>query len=140
MHVLVTYKNEEDQMTKMKVLEWQQHFSHCKSLAIIPAAQGQLTPQSQVRAGKNSSKLLWLSSIPARMKKIKSKMKALESGHNCEHRFSDANGQLTPCSQHFSHYKSMGIFPEVQGKLNPQTLVRAEFRPHPRFYSCPCNL
>ena len=33
----------------MKVLEWQ-HFSHCKSMMIIPDAQGQLTPgpQSQV--------------------------------------------------------------------------------------------
>ena len=40
-----------------------------------------------------------MSSIPARMKKIQLKMKALE------------------CSQDFSHYKSMGIFPDAQGQL-----------------------
>ena len=47
-----------------------------------------------------------MSSIPARMKKIQLKMKALE------------------CSQDFSHYKSMGIFPDAQGQLTPQSLVR----------------
>ena len=46
MHVLVTYKNEVQ--IKMKVLEWQQHFSHCKSMVIFPDAQGQLTPQYQL--------------------------------------------------------------------------------------------
>ena len=40
--------------SKMKVLEWQQHFSHCKSLVIIPDAQQQPTPDSQVRAERNS--------------------------------------------------------------------------------------
>ena len=39
---------------------------------------------------------LWLSLLPARMNKIQSKMKALES------------------SQHFSHYKSMENFSDVQ--------------------------
>ena len=29
------------------------------------------------------------------------------------------------CSQHFSHYKSMGIFPDAQGQLTPQSLVRS---------------
>ena len=48
-----------------------------------------------------------MSSIPARMKKIQLKMKALE------------------CSQDFSHYKSMGIFPDAQGQLTPQPLVRS---------------
>ena len=47
-----------------------------------------------------------MSSIPARMKKIQLKMKALE------------------CSQDFSHYKSMGIFPDAHGQLTPQSLVR----------------
>ena len=80
----------------MKVLEWQQHLSHCKSMLIIPDAQWQLTPQSKVRAGRQfiSFKLLWLSSLPARMKKTQSKMKRY-GGHNFEHRFSDAKGQLT---------------------------------------------
>ena len=48
-----------------------------------------------------------MSSIPARMKKIQLRMKALE------------------CSQDFSHYKSMGIFPDAQGQLTPQSLVRS---------------
>ena len=46
-------------------------------------------------------------SLPARMRLIKSKMKELE------------------CSQDFSHYKSMGIFPDAQGQLTPQSLVRS---------------
>ena len=43
-------------------------------------AQGQLTLQSTVRSGKisNSSKTVWLSSLPAKMKKIRSKIEALE--------------------------------------------------------------
>ena len=27
-------------------------------------------------------------------------------------------------SQHFSHYKSMGIFPDAQGQLTPKSLVQ----------------
>ena len=45
--------------------------------------------------------------LPASMKKIRSKMKELE------------------CSQDFSHYKSMGIFPDAQGQLTQQSLVRS---------------
>ena len=42
--------------------------------------QGQLTPQSMVKSGRNSnsSKLLWVSSLPVIMKKIRSKVKKLE--------------------------------------------------------------
>ena len=42
--------------------------------------QGQLTPQSRVESGSNSnsSKMLWLSLLLPRMKKIRSKLKALE--------------------------------------------------------------
>ena len=46
-------------------------------------------------------------SLPARIKNIKLKMKALE------------------CSQDFSHYKPMGIFPDIQGQLTPQSMVRS---------------
>ena len=62
-------------------------------------AQGQITLESVVVSGRNlnSSKLLCMSSLPARMRMIKSKMKELE------------------CSQDFYHYKSMGIFPDAQG-------------------------
>ena len=61
----------------------------------------------QICRNLNSSKLSCMSSIPARMKKIQLKMKALE------------------CSQDFSHYKCMGIFPDAQGQLTPQSLVRS---------------
>ena len=69
-------------------------------------AQGQITLELVVVSGRNlnSSKLLCKFSLPARMKMIDSKMKELE------------------CSQDFSHYKSMGIFPDAQGQLTPQSL------------------
>ena len=78
--------------SKMKELECSQDFSHYKSIGIFPDAQGQLTPQSLVRSRRisNSSKKLWMFSLPARMKEIRSKMKAIE------------------CSQHFPHYNPMG--------------------------------
>ena len=82
MYVLVTYRDEENQM-KMKVLEWSQHsnsfkllwkawlptneedpfkmkglewsqqISHCKSVQIFYDAQGKLTPQSKVGSTLN---------------------------------------------------------------------------------------
>ena len=78
--------------SKMKELECSQDFSHYKSKEIFPDAQGQLTPQSLVRSGRisNSSEMLWMFSLPASIKKIRSKMKALE------------------WTQHFPHYKPMG--------------------------------
>ena len=75
----------------------------------ISVAQGQLTLQSVMGScrNSNSSKLSCMSSLPARMKKIQLKMKALE------------------CSQDFSDYKSMGIFPDAQGQLTLQSMVRS---------------
>ena len=66
--------------SKMKTLEWPKHFSHCKAMGIFSVAQGQLTPQSMVESGRisNSCDTLWLSSLPAKMKKIQSKMMVLE--------------------------------------------------------------
>ena len=66
--------------SKMKELECSQDFSHYKSMGIFSEAQGQLTPQSLVRSGRisNSSEMLWMFSLPASMKKIRSKIKALE--------------------------------------------------------------
>ena len=66
--------------SKMKELECSQDFSHYKSMGIFTDAQGQLTPQSLVRSGgiSNSCEMLWMSLLPASMKKIRSKMKALE--------------------------------------------------------------
>ena len=71
--------------------------------------QGQITLVLVSVSGRNlnSSKLSCMSSLPARMKTIDSKMKELE------------------CSQDFSHYKSVGIFPDAQGQLTPQSLVRS---------------
>ena len=71
---------------------WWHRFPHYKSMGIFPDAQGQLTPQSLVRSGRilNSSEMLWMFSLPASMKKIRSKMKALE------------------WTQHFPHYNPMG--------------------------------
>ena len=72
-------------------------------------AQGQITMLFVVVSGRNfnSSKLSWLSSIPARMRLINLTMKELEG------------------SQDFSHYKSIGIFPDAQGQLTPQSFVRS---------------
>ena len=71
-------------------------------------AQGQITLVLVSVSGRNlnSSKLSCMSSLPARMRMIESKMKEQEY------------------SQDFSHYKSMGIFPDAQGQLTPQSLVR----------------
>ena len=69
----------------MKVLDWSQQISNCKSMQMFYDAQGKLTPQTEVGStlNSNSSKLLWLSLLPARMKKIRSKMKALEWSQQC---------------------------------------------------------
>ena len=69
-----------DIKSKMNALECLQHFSHCKSMGIFSDAQGQLTPQSKLRSGriKNSSETIWLSLLPARMKKIQSKMMTIQ--------------------------------------------------------------
>ena len=90
---------------KMKALKWSQRFSHYKSMGIFPNAkgqltpiknegarvvttlfidfsdaQGQLTPKSVMESCQNSnpSKILWLSLLPARIKKNQSKMKESE--------------------------------------------------------------
>ena len=70
-------------------------------------AQVQLTPKSVMEScrNSNSSELLWLVLLSARLKKIHPKMKVLE------------------WLQHFSHYKSMGIFPDAQGQLTHKSLV-----------------
>ena len=77
---------------KMKVLEWSQHFSHFQSMGIFPDAHGQLTHKSLVQSCRilNPFKILWFSSLPARIKKNQSKMKELE------------------WSQDFLHYNPMG--------------------------------
>ena len=100
MVVLVTCKNEEDPIKNEGATTYYINFSD---------TQGQITLELVVVSGRNlnSSKLSCMSSLPARMRMIQSKMKELE------------------CSQDFSHYKSMGIFPDAQGQLTPQSLVRS---------------
>ena len=39
--------------SKVKVLEWSQQISHCKSMQIFYNAQGKLTPQSKVGSTLN---------------------------------------------------------------------------------------
>ena len=73
--------------SKMKELECSQDFSHYKSMGIFPDAQGQVTPQSLVRSCRisNSSEMLLMSSLPASVKKIRSKMKVLELSQDFPH-------------------------------------------------------
>ena len=61
-------------------------------MGIFPDTQGQLTPQSLVRSNRisNSYEMLWMFSLPASIKNIRSKIKALA------------------CSQHLPHYNPMG--------------------------------
>ena len=131
------------------MLEWQQHFSHCKSLVITPVAQRLLTPQSQVRAMGNSNSS-WPSFYGCPHQKWKryrvvttlninfqtlkcSKLRSRWWGGaqiqthpsliGCSCYLQSIQKWRRECSQHLSHYKSMGVFPGVQEQLTPQTLV-----------------
>ena len=66
--------------SKMKELEWSQHFPHYKSIEMFPDAQGQLIPQSLVHFDQNlnSTRLYGCPWYLQKMKKIQSKMNALE--------------------------------------------------------------
>ena len=103
MVVLLTCKNEEDPIKNRGARVFTTLYINFSD------ALGQITLESVAVSGRNlnSSKLSCMSSLPARMRMIDSKMKELE------------------CSQDFSHYKSMGIFPDAQGQLTPQSLVRS---------------
>ena len=94
MVVLLTCKNEEDPIKNRGARVF-------KTLYInFSDVQGQITLVLVVVSGRNlnSSKLSCMASLPARIRLIKSKLKELE------------------CSQDFSIYKSMGIFPDAQGR------------------------
>ena len=103
MVVLLTCKNEEDPIKNRGARVVTTLYINFSDV------QGQLTLVLVVVSGPNlnSSKLSCMSSLPAIMRLIKSKMKELE------------------CSQDSSHYKSMGIFQDAQGQLTPQSLVRS---------------
>ena len=78
--VLVTCKNEKDPIKNKGSRVLTRFFPLYDYGIFFSNTQGQLNPQSEVESCRmsNSSKILWLSSIPARMKKIRSKMKMLE--------------------------------------------------------------
>ena len=83
----------------MKAPESSQHFSLCKSMGIFPDAQGQLTPQSLVGSCgiSNPFEILWLSLLPARIKKLPARKKKNQSKMKELKR-----------SQDFTYYNPMG--------------------------------
>ena len=93
MDVLVTYQYEEDPIKNRGARVFTTLY------IIFSDAQGQITLELVVVSGRNlnSSKLSCMSSLPARMRMIDSKMKELE------------------CSQDFSHYKSIEFFQTHKG-------------------------
>ena len=100
MDVLVTFKYEEDPIKNRGARVFTTLYVNFSD------AQGQITLESVMVSGRNSnsSKLLCMSSLPARMRMIESKMKELE------------------CSRYFSHYKSMGIFSRRSRAANSAVL------------------
>ena len=76
-------------------------------MVVIVSCKNEEGPIKNLGAGRNSisSKHLCMSLKPARMKKIESKIKALE------------------WPQHFFHYKSLGNFQDAQGQLTPQSKI-----------------
>ena len=100
MVVLFTCKNDEDPIKNIGTRVFTTFYIHFSDV------QGQVLVVVSGR-NLNSSKLSCMSSLPARMRMIDKKMKELE------------------CSQDFSHYKSMGIFPDAQGQLTLQSLFRS---------------
>ena len=116
MVVLLTCKNKEDPMENIGARVFTTLYINFSD------AQGQITLDLVVVSGRNlnSFKLLCMSSLTARMKKIQLKMNALE------------------CSQDFSHYKSMGIYQTLkESKLCSPWSDLVEFRTRPRLYGCP---
>ena len=99
MVVLLTCKNKEDPIKNEGTRVFTTFYIDFSD------AQGQITLELVVVSSRkwNSSKLSCMSFLPTRMKMIHTKMKELE------------------WSQHFSHYKSMGIFQDAQGQLTPQS-------------------
>ena len=93
MVVLLTCKNEEDPIKNRGARVFTTLYINFSD------AHGQITLELVVVSGQNlnSSKLSCMSSLPARITMIDSKMKELE------------------CSQDFSNYKSMGFFQTLKG-------------------------
>ena len=109
MGVLVACKNEEDPIKNEGARVVTRLFIDFLD------TQGQLTPKAVMESCPNSnpSKLLWLTLLPAIMKKIHWKMKVLE------------------WSQRFSHYITMGIFSDAQGPLTHKSMFGSCRIPNP---------
>ena len=101
MNVLITCQYEEDPIKNRGARMFTTLYINFSDV------QGQITLDLVVVSDRNLnlSKLLCMSLLPARMRRIDSKMKELE------------------CSQDVSH-KSMEIFPDAQVQLTPQSLIR----------------
>ena len=104
--------------------KWRHHFSHYKPMGIFSDFQMQLTPQSvvQISRNSNSSELSCMSSLPASMKRIRSRTAEKKWRH------------------HFSHYKPMGIFSDFQGQLTPQSVVKSSRNSNSSELSCMSSL
>ena len=100
MVVLLTCKNEEDPIKNRGARVFTTLYINFSD------AQGQITLELVAVSGRNlnSYKLSCMSSLPARMRMIDSKMKELE------------------CLQDFSHYKSMRTFSRPSKAANPAVL------------------
>ena len=109
MYVIITCKYEKDLIKNSQEKVETSFFSHYKPMGIFSDVQGQLTPQSVVQSGlnSNSSKLSYMSSLPASMKRNGCKTAEKKWRHR------------------FPHYKPMGIFSDAQGQLTPQSVVQS---------------
>ena len=103
MVVLVTCKNKEDAIKNVGARVFTTLYINFANV------QAQKSLEFVVISDRNltSSKLSCRSFLPARIRMIESKMKEPE------------------WSQNFSHCKAIGIFPDAQGQLTPQSLVRS---------------
>ena len=95
MHAQIICKSYKDPIKTKKAM------LRTKSNTALFGTQGKVTPKCIVRSGlnSNSSEILWLSWLPASLKMIRSKVKALFSG------------------QHFLLCKSIGEFFIAQGPV-----------------------
>ena len=100
MHVTITCKYKK---------EWMKNSREKVETPFFPSSPYLLPWKPVVGSGRmsNSSKLSCMLSLPASMKRIRSRTAEKKWRHR------------------FSHYKPMGIFSDVQGQLTPQSVVRA---------------
>ena len=99
--------------------KWRHRFSHYKPMGIFSDVQGQLTPQSVVRAGRNSnsSKLSCMSSLPASMKRFGWKTGVKK----WRHRFLHCNPMGAFCCH--GNQSSDPIWPKTKCSLSPNPMM-----------------